>query len=325
VATSRDLTSAAGLLAFLIAVVAFAPAGVARFLDFFSRSLRAATRPPDFGASLAAAAATLKDQLAPPVLAAVGAVVAAGLFQTRGLFALEPLRLDVGRLVPSWRRLSSAAALVEVAKGVLKVLVVAALGWLTLRGFVRPLAALTGAGAATILRALGRMAGALAVRLSVAALALGLLDWLWQRQRHQKALRMTRAELRREQKEGEGDRRHKSERQRLHRALSEQQMLAEIRKADFVVVNPEHLAVAVRYDRAGAGAPVVVAKGERLLAERIKEVAREAGVPVFRDVSLARSLATLDEGQEVPEALYEAVAEILRVVYGMDSPEARRV
>jgi flagellar biosynthesis protein FlhB len=85
-----------------------------------------------------------------------------------------------------------------------------------------------------------------------------------------------------------------------------------------VVVNPDHIAVALRYDRDGEAAPVVVARGERLLAEQIKQVAREAGVPILRDVTLARSLRDLPEGAEIPAALYEAVAEILRVVYGME-------
>ena len=95
-------------------------------------------------------------------------------------------------------------------------------------------------------------------------------------------------------------------------------MVAEVRKADFVVVNPDHIAVALRYDRDGEAAPVVVARGERLLAERIKAVAREAGVPIFRDVTLARSLRELQVGAVIPAALYEAVAEILRAVYAMN-------
>jgi flagellar biosynthetic protein FlhB len=97
-------------------------------------------------------------------------------------------------------------------------------------------------------------------------------------------------------------------------------MVEEVRKADFVVVNPEHIAVALRYDADGDAAPVVVAKGERLVAERIKQIAREAGVPIFRDVALARSLVELAEGGEIPAELYEAVAEILRVVQGVDEP-----
>ena len=129
---------------------------------------------------------------------------------------------------------------------------------------------------------------------------------------------MTREEVKREYKESEGDPSHRAERQRLHRELMEQRMVAEVRKADFVVVNPDHIAVALRYDRDGEAAPVVVARGERLLAERIKQVAREAGVPIFRDVTLARSLRDLPEGEEIPAALYEAVAEVLRAVYAMN-------
>jgi flagellar biosynthetic protein FlhB len=86
------------------------------------------------------------------------------------------------------------------------------------------------------------------------------------------------------------------------------------------VVNPDHIAVALRYDRAGDAAPVVLACGERLVAERIKEVARQAGVPIFRDVTLARSLRHLPEGEEIPAALYEAVAELLRLVYALGEP-----
>jgi flagellar biosynthesis protein FlhB len=162
---------------------------------------------------------------------------------------------------------------------------------------------------------LGLLAERLAGRVAVAALLVGVGDYLLVRRRHLRRLRMTREEVRRETKETEGDPTHRAERQRLHRELLEQRMVAEVRKADFVVVNPDHIAVALRYDRDGDAAPVVVARGERLLAERIKAVAREAGVPIFRDVALARSLRELPEGEEIPAALYEAVAEILRVVY----------
>ena len=131
---------------------------------------------------------------------------------------------------------------------------------------------------------------------------------------------MTREEVKREYKESEGDPSHRAERQRLHRELMEQRMVAEVRKADFVVVNPDHIAVALRYDRDGEAALVVVARGERLLAERIKQVAREAGVPIFRDVTLARSLRDLPEGAGIPAARFEAVAELLRTVYAMNAP-----
>jgi flagellar biosynthesis protein FlhB len=202
------------------------------------------------------------------------------------------------------------------------VLLVAALTWVTVRPLLAGLAGLAGASPARILVTIGALAERLALRVALVALAIGVGDYLLARHRHLRGLRMTRDEVKRETKESEGDPSHRAERQRLHRELSEQRMVAEVRKADVVVVNPDHIAVALRYDRDGDGAPVVVARGERLLAERIKAAAREAGVPIFRDVTLARSLRDLAEGQEIPAALYEAVAEILRVVYGSGPPDA---
>jgi flagellar biosynthetic protein FlhB len=166
----------------------------------------------------------------------------------------------------------------------------------------------------------GDLGARLGGRLALAAVAIGVLDYLWQRHRHRQSLRMTREEVKRERKEVEGDPLHKAERQRLHREALEQRRVGDVREADFVVVNPDHVAVAVRYDRGGPSAPVVVAKGERLLAERIKEIAREAGVPIFRDVALARSLRDVEEGAPIPETLYDAVAEILRLVYRAEAP-----
>jgi len=210
----------------------------------------------------------------------------------------------------------------QVGKGLLKVTLVGVLAWATVRPVLGGVAALAGVSAARTLAVLGVLASRLALRVALVALALGVADYLFAYRRHLRGLMMTRDEVKRESKESEGDPSHRAERQRLHRELMEQRMVAEVREADFVVVNPDHIAVALRYDRDGDAAPVVVASGERLLAERIKQVARESGVPIFRDVTLARSLCGLPEGEEIPAALYEAVAEVLRVVYGMGAPES---
>jgi type III secretion protein U len=316
VATSRDFTGAVALLAAFAVLALGAPAGLARLVAYWSRALAAAGHGE--GGALAGLAVALGQAarlLSPPLAVAVLAAALTGGLQAGGLFTLHSLRVDPGRVVPSLRRVASGAALVELGKGLLKVLLVGALAWATLRQLAPALVRLPGAGAGRLVAALGRTAGTLGSRLVAAALALGVVDLAWRRHQHRRKLRMTRTEVRRERKENEGDPRHKAERQRLHRALAEQRMLADVRKADFVVVNPDHIAVALQYDRGGDAAPVVLARGERLLAEKIKEVAREAGVPIFRDVNLARALGTLEEGDEIPEALYQAVAEILRVVY----------
>jgi len=130
-----------------------------------------------------------------------------------------------------------------------------------------------------------------------------------------KDLMMTREEVKREHKEQEGDPKHKAERQRLHRDLLRHQMIEAVRTADAVIVNPDHIAVAIRYDEEKMSSPKIVATGRRLVAQQIKEVARRYGVPIYRDVPLARSLAELELDDEIPEELYEAVAAVLRFVY----------
>ena len=329
VAASRELVAAAGVAAMFVVLALGAPAAVGRLAGYLRAALAAAGRTADDGAGTVAtgalaaglgeAAAALTLVLGVGMLAAV----AVGLALTRALFTLRPLRVDLARAVPQAGRLANRATLFEVAKGTGKLLLFALVAWWTMAPVVGGVVRLTGTRAGGVLAALGTLAWELGLWLVVASAAVALLDQLWQRRLHRQRLRMTREEVRRDVKETEGDPLHKAERQRLHRELLEQRMLSDVRKADFVVVNPEHIAVALRYDRDGDAAPVVVARGERLLAERIKELAREAGVPIFRDVNLAQALRGLEAGEEIPEALYEAVAEILRVVHGAPPPPAQ--
>ena len=320
VAVSRDVTSAAAMTAAIVALVLQGPATIARLLAYWKGSFSAALAGGPAAPALAAGVEVMARALAVPLAAAALFALAAGLLQTRGLLAFGALRPDFARLSPAagLARAFGGQAALQVGKGLLKATLVALLAWLTVRPVLAGVAGLAGAPVPRLAQALGVVSSQLAGRVALVALALGLADYLLVRRRHLSRLRMTREEVRREHKESEGDPSHRAERQRLHRELLEQRMVAEVRKADFVVVNPDHIAVALRYDRDGEAAPVVVARGERLLAERIKQVAREAGVPIFRDVTLARSLRDLAEGTEIPEALFEAVAEILRTVYAMD-------
>lgn len=326
IANSRDLSSAAVLAAVFGVLAMGAAAAVGRLVVYLATTAESAAAA-GVGAAEAALARGLEEAgraLALPLGAAAATALVVGLFQTGALVSGEALRLDPQRAMPRLERVISLRALADVGKGLLKIIVVAALAWVTLAPLIADLVALVGKPVRGVLTALAVVGETLGFRLVLAAAAFGVADYFWQRHRHRRDLRMTREEVKREHKESEGDPQHKGERQRLHQELLEQRMLADVRKADFVVVNPDHIAVALRYDRDGEAAPVVVAKGERLLAERIKEVAREAGVPIFRDVGLARSLRDVQEGDEIPEALYEAVAEILRVVYGTSPEPARR-
>ena len=326
VAHSRELSSAVGLLAVMVVVSWGVPTAIARLLSLFRLTFAAPLKTPLRAAALANALDVASSVALVPLLVALGVAVLVSLLQTRGLWSWQAVAPDPSRLSPAagLGRVFSARTLAEVGKGLLKLGAVSALVLVALAAPLRQLPALVGASPAAVLVALGTWARALGLRVAFALLALALLDAVLVGRRHRRALMMTRDEVRREFKETEGDPKHKAERQRLHRQLAEQRMLDDVRKAAFVVVNPEHIAVAVRYDRDADEAPVVVAKGERLLAEQIKQAAREAGVPIYRDVGLARALNGLAEGDEIPEALYQAVAEVLRALQEAE-PQGPRV
>jgi flagellar biosynthesis protein FlhB len=310
------------MTAAIAALILGGPQTTARLLAYWRASLAAAPAAGSPAGALADGLGAMARALAAPLGAAAGLALAVGLLQTRGLVALGAIKPDLSRLSPGagLKRAFGGQAALAVGKGLSKVVLVAVLAWLTVRPVLGGLTGLAGAAPGRFLGALGTLAARLAGRVALVALGLGMADYLFALRRHRRGLRMTREEVKRESKESEGDPSHRAERQRLHRELGEQRMVAEVRKADFVVVNPDHIAVALRYDREGNAAPVVIARGERLVAERIKEVARQAGVPIFRDVTLARSLRDLPEGEEIPAALYEAVAEVLRMVYAMGEP-----
>ena len=161
----------------------------------------------------------------------------------------------------------------------------------------------------------------------VAILVLALADFFYQRFQHDKDLRMSKQEIREEHKATEGDPKLKGRVRAIQRELAQRRMMADVPKATVVVTNPTHFAVALRYERDAEGAartaaPVVVAKGVDQVAERIKQVAREAGVTLYEDVQLARALWRQAEiGDLIPEELYGAVAVVIRYVWQVEGKE----
>jgi flagellar biosynthetic protein FlhB len=315
VAMSRDLTGGVVFIALFMVLSMTAGGWVGGLLAHMKTGLEQATKETTVIPQLMRGLSAMRDALMAPLIAAMVGAIAIGFMQTGGVFALEALKPDAQKLMPDLKRVVSMQSMVEMLKGFVKILLTAAVAYAAMEPLMRSLTQLSGASPRELLVLLGHVASRLGQWMVLVVAAIGFGDFLWARHRHMKELRMTREEVKREYKEQEGDPHHKQERMRLHKELLQQRMLQAVRKADFVVVNPDHIAVAIRYEKDSQEAPVVVAKGERILAEKIKEIAREAGVPIFRDVSLARALRDVEEGDEIPEALYEAVAEILRVVY----------
>jgi flagellar biosynthetic protein FlhB len=153
------------------------------------------------------------------------------------------------------------------------------------------------------------------LKVGIAFLLIGGADFMLQKFLHRKELRMTKKEVKDEYKEMEGDPYIKSKRRQIHREIIAQSMANAVRKADVVVANPTHVAVAISYEKAEMEAPTIVAKGADLMAAKIREIATESNVPIMRDIPLARTLYELDIEEEIPENLYESVAVVLRWVY----------
>jgi type III secretion protein U len=312
---------AAQAVAFVVAV-ALVPSAVGALASRASADLRhaiadSATFPvvPRFDPrDLATAVAALTL----PVLVAVGITGAvAQALQTGGILATKRLAPQLDRLnaFTGIRSLFSATRLFAVARALIAG---GAVAWLAYGALSHHLA--------DFARAVSRpqwtpvlvreVAGEFAWRAAFVGLAVGAIDLVVTRRAWLRKLRMSKDEVRREHRDTEGDPLLKAARDRAYRELLAQADIANVRAASVVVVNPTHLACALRYDeRQGDDAPVVVATGEGELAARIIGAAHHHGVPVVRHAPLARALVELEPGQAIPEALYEAVAEILREVW----------
>jgi flagellar biosynthetic protein FlhB len=278
-------------------------------------------------AILEASVSLAASAIAPLLVGVVVVGTLASFVQVGPLVAFEAIAWKPERLNPiqALKGLFSQKRLVELLKSVLIVAIVVGVAWTTLEDGLRGTMALAGRDALSTLRAIGALVRTLLLRVGGAMLAVAVLDVLYQRWRWLRDLRMTKEEVKREHKESEGDPHLKGERERLRREIAAHGVLENVRKADVLVVNPTHLAVALRFDEdSEQNAPEVVAKGMDELAQRMIAAAREAGVPVMHDVALAQGLSELEVGEEIPEALYEAVAAVLRAAWAEREREVER-
>lgn len=317
---SRELVAASGLLGAAAALAFFGEALAGGLMALLGEAVASAAAPsraalaPALTSSLVAGATLL----APLLLVTLGVSLSVAYAQVGPVFA-------PARLAPDWQRLDAAAGLRRlfskptVFELLKSLLVLGIVGYAVFDALGESLGGVARASAQTP-RGLLDGAGALTLHVmrntGLALLAVGFVDVFYQRYRHRQDLRMTKAEVKREHREAEGDPHAKQRRARMHQEIVEHAALEEVRRADVLVVNPTHYAVALSFDREGdQEAPEVRAKGIDHLAKRMIDAAREAGVPVLRDVPLAHALYELEVGEVIPEELYEAVAAVLRVAW----------
>jgi flagellar biosynthetic protein FlhB len=321
VARSQELNSVAIIFFGMIALVIFASSIYNNLANVFFYNVQMSNSELTLATvyQLFTNNGTALLKIIAPILIFLGVVgILINLAQVGTLISFEPLtpKLDKLNIISGLGRLFSTKTIVELIRDTIKITLVGYIAYLTLKGELKNYIPLVDQEVGQILLFMAKIALKICLRVSGALLILALLDYLYQRFDFERHIRMTKQEIKEEYKLFEGDPLIKSRIRRIQREMAHARMLHNVPKADVVITNPTHLAVAIQYDPSEMAAPKVVAKGERLIAEKIKEVAMKAGVPIVENQPLARAIfETVDIGMSIPGKLYRAVAEVLAYVY----------
>jgi flagellar biosynthetic protein FlhB len=249
------------------------------------------------------------------VMLSAGAAGAAGhLLQTGLMFTPDKLKFDFSKLSPmqGLKRVFGLDGLIHFFKSLLKVAITAALAWWILKPHLSDIERLGTLDVAAILPYLSDLLRRLVFAVMALLLAITGADWFVQKQRFSARMRMSKEELKEEFKNTEGDPHVKAKQKQMRAERARRRMMQQVPKATLVVMNPTHYAVALKYVQGEDDAPICVAKGMDAIALRIRDVAKEANVPIIEDAPLARALyATVEIDDVIPQAHYEAVAKII--------------
>ncbi|MBU0616426.1 MAG: flagellar biosynthesis protein FlhB [Planctomycetes bacterium] len=323
---STDLTAAVGLLAALVLLNMFGPGMFERMLLLIREMVDVsdvsgtALRTWIARAGYAAAAILLPFLLLLMVLTAAGAVAQTGLLLTPK--KLIP-KLENLSPIKGVKRLFSFDSVTRTGLGLFKMGLIGLIAYYTVVARIQPVLGSGTLPPAGIMHLAAGILFALMLRLALVLLALGLIDYFYQRHKIEKQLRMNKQEIKDELKRMEGDPLLKMRRRQAQARLAMQRIAIDVPRSDVVVTNPTEYAVALRYDEATMPAPRLLAKGKDLLALRIRRIAQEHSVPIVQRPPLARGLyVSCEVGDEVPMAYYRAVAEVLAYVYQLSGRAA---
>ncbi|MER3413917.1 MAG: flagellar biosynthesis protein FlhB [Armatimonadota bacterium] len=256
--------------------------------------------------------------LIPLMVLGVGAGIVTSLAQVGFHLSAEPLQPNLSRINPiqGLKRLLSRRSLFELVKTLAKVAIIGWLVWRDISTNWDELLALATLPPLAGVTWVGGFIASLILKVALLWIVVGIGDYIFQRRQVEKEIMMTRDELKRELKETEFSPELRAELARRRRMLARARQMASVKKADVVITNPVEYAVALKYDENRMAAPVVVAKGRHRIAERIREEAKKHRVPIVPNPPLARSLyKEVEVGSAIPASLYQAVAEVLAVVF----------
>jgi flagellar biosynthetic protein FlhB len=322
VAKSQDLNGAIVLLASLLSLGVLGPAAWRHMRDAMLSSLTLISTPDvvdqqGVGTVIASAMTDAGLAVLPIAMVCMAAGVLTGVLQVGWKPSAGVLKPDFKKIDPlkGAKNLFGLHFLFESGKTVIKFAAVGAIAGYALLGQLDELASLVGMSPDEMLARGTKTAMAIAQKAGLAYLVIAVVDFAWQRRRHEKSLKMDKEEIKQEFKQQTVSPEVRSAIRRRQMQAARARMRAAVPDADVVVTNPTHYAVALRYDGQSA-APVVVAKGQDLVAARIRAIAAEHGVPVVPNPPLARSLhASVEIDRQIPEELFGAVAQLLAFVY----------
>lgn len=330
VAKSKDLVSAVALLtAFTILKVMIGSIGTG-LMELYATAYNGISlfaNPGSDEINYNSVITILKDttidglMLVMPIFAVMFVIDFVGdLVQVKWKITAKPLKPKGSKINPlkGFKRIFSVQSLVNFAKSLALVIIISFMVFQTIRTKRGVLFNLYEVSLIEALAVIGDLVFSLAIKICAIYLIVGILDFAYQKIKFKNDMMMTKQEIKDEFKDSEGDPKVKGQIRQKMRQASMRRMMQELPNADVVITNPTHFAVALKYEAGKNEAPIVIAKGEDYLAQKIKEKARENNIEIVENKPLARALyANVDVGQEIPEELYQAVAEVLAYVYGL--------
>lgn len=258
--------------------------------------------------------------MAPIFIVAILVGVTMQLSQVGFLFTLHTIKPKFSKINPlsGFKKIFSMQTLVELIKSILKIVIISYIGYSYIAKQADQIPILMEVDVITSALRVTSIAMGVAIRMSIAIVIIGLIDFVYQWWQFEKNLKMSKQEVKEEHKQQEGNPEIKSKIKQRQREMSMRRMMQDVPQADVIITNPTHFSVAIKYDAKKAAVPYVVAKGIDYVALRIREVAKENNVYIMENRLLARSLhASVEIGDTIPEDLYQAVAEVLAFVYSL--------
>lgn len=327
VAKSTDLITASALIALFITLKIFVGSignqFIASFYEFYGNIVKIID--DDF--NIVTATALLRESifrilliLLPIFIIAVAVVIMVNIFQVKWKITAKPLKPKFDKFSPikGFKKIFSKDKLVDTFKEFLKIIAIMYIAYNTLIDYSGDLQNLYDMELIQAIEFIGDIVIKLGLNISIVFLIIGLADYIYQKFKFKKQMRMSKQEVKDEYKQSEGDPHIKGKIKAKMREISQRRMMQMLPEADVVITNPTHFATAIKYDKDSGGAPILVAKGADFLAQKIKEVAKENHIEIVENKPLARMLYyNVEIGNEIPPELYQLTAEVLAYVYNL--------